>query len=69
MEIKAGIKTSEFWMSLLPFVILAIKEFSGVELEQDIIANGILGVFGTVTAVAYIISRFKLKAKAIERKK
>ena len=69
MELKAGYKTTEFWISLLPFILLAIKQFSGIELEQGVIVDGIMGAFGVITAVAYIISRFKLKTKELEMKK
>jgi uncharacterized membrane protein len=66
MEIKPGYQTTEFWVTILPFVLLIVKQFTGVELEQDVIVNGILGLFGVISAIAYIISRFKLKTKAMD---
>lgn len=65
-ELKSGYRTTEFWVTVLPFVLILIKQIAGVELEQGPIVDGILGLVGVVTAVTYIVSRFKLKYKQLE---
>lgn len=66
MEIKSGAKTSEFYITLIPMVLLAIKQIAGIELEQDIIVNGILGAVSAVTAITYTISRVKIKTEQMK---
>ena len=70
-EVKPGVKTSEFWLTAVPVLLLVVKNLIGVELEQDVIVNGILGAVSAVSAIVYVWSRVKIKVEAmrLEKKK
>lgn len=58
VEIKAGIKTTEFWVTLFSIVVVASAALAGIELNVETIA-------GLITpAVAYTIARGKAKSPA-----
>lgn len=61
MDTKSGYKTTEFWAMLVPYAIIALQTFLGVNLEQEVVINGILAVIGAVQFGAYIYTRFQLK--------
>jgi hypothetical protein len=62
VEIKAGIKTTEFWVSLLAIVI--VGGAAALKLDLDVAT-----VTGVVTsAVAYIASRVAAKRATTETK-
>ena len=58
---KAGVKTTEFYLVLIPYALMILKTIFNIELEQEIIANGILGIVSLVTTGFYIWSRVQLK--------
>lgn len=65
VEIKAGVKTSEFWLTLLPYALFILKESFGLDFEYEIIVDGVLGLIAFITSVVYVIGRFKLKKEAV----
>lgn len=65
-EVKPGVKTSEFWLTAVPVVLLVLKNLTGVELEQDVIVNGILGAVSAVSAIVYVWSRVKIKTEQMK---
>ena len=66
---KSGIKSTEFYITLLPFLLLVVKEVSGIEFEAEPIVNGILGLSALVSSVLYIRGRILLKRADMEKKK
>ena len=54
MNLKAGVLTSEFWVAVVPFILVAVKQFSGIEFEQDEIVNLVLALAGVVQGITYI---------------
>lgn len=54
-KVKAGIKTSEFWLSLVGAIIPVLNSSLGLAIPIE----GILSVAGMV--VAYVISRTAIK--------
>jgi uncharacterized membrane protein len=69
MDIKPGVKTTEFWMTLVPMILLVVKSLTGVQFEADIIVNGILGAVTAISTVAYIWSRVSVKREALRNGK
>jgi len=71
MQIKPGIKTSEFYVTMLPVVIAGLV-FSGVIGEGDtdyiiaLIKDVIAGVVALFSIVSYIFSRSQLKKESLK---
>ena len=65
MNLKPGWKTSEFWISLLPYVLIFFSKVFGLTFDQNVVAQGITGLFAVITTVAYIWTRVQLKKTAI----
>ena len=71
MQIKPGIKTSEFYVTMLPVVIAGLV-FSGVIGESDtdyiiaLIKDVIAGVVALFSIVSYIFSRSQLKRESLK---
>ena len=55
IDIKAGIKTTEFWVTLLAIVIVAGAKLANIELDVAAVA----GI--TTSAVAYVAARAAAK--------
>jgi len=71
MQIKPGIKTSEFYVTMLPVVIAGLV-FSGVIGESDtdyiiaLIKDVIAGIVALFSIVSYIFSRSQLKKESLK---
>ena len=71
MQIKPGIKTSEFYVTMLPVVIAGLV-FSGVIGESDtdyvtaLIKDVIAGVVALFSIISYIFSRSQLKRESLK---
>ncbi len=66
MENKPGYKTTEFYIALVPYALLAAKTVFGVDLDANQITNGILGAVAVVSTISYIWSRTRIKQTAIK---
>ena len=62
---KPGYKTTEFYITLVPYILIAVKTLFGVDLNSDQITNGILGVVAVCSTISYIWSRTRLKQSAM----
>ncbi len=58
---KPGVKTTEFYLVLIPYALMILKTVFNIELDQEVIANGILGLISLVTTGFYIWSRVQVK--------
>ena len=58
---KPGVKTTEFYLVLIPYALMVITQVFQIELEQEVIINGILGLVAVVNTGFYIWSRVQLK--------
>lgn len=63
MAIKSGVKTSEFYLTLIPMALLFLNQVFGFDLDEGIVTEGILGAVSAVTAGIYIYGRVQLKLK------
>lgn len=63
MTIKPGVKTSEFYLTLIPMALLFLNQVFGFDLDEGIVTEGILGAVSAVTAGIYIYGRVQLKLK------
>lgn len=54
---KAGIKSTEFWMVIIGVVITVLNDVAGLNLDKE----SLLGLLGTV--IAYVGSRSYLKSQ------
>jgi len=58
MDIKTGIKTSEFWVSIAPVLVSIVENRTGnEELSKYFL------ICGTVLGIIYIVSRTMVKLK------
>lgn len=64
LDFKKGYKTTEFWLALVPAVVIVLALF-GVDVTPDEISNVIVAVAGGVSA-AYSLGRSILKGKRVE---
>jgi uncharacterized membrane protein len=62
---KPGYKTTEFYITLLPYILIAVKTLFGIDLNSDQITNGALGVVAVCSTISYIWSRTRLKQSAM----
>lgn len=58
---KSGIKTTEFGVTLMPYLVLAIKNLFGIELDGDVLIEGVLGLVALINTALYIWSRTQIK--------
>ena len=65
---KPGVKTTEFYLTLIPFALIILKQIFNVQLDQEIVVNGILGIVSVVTTGFYIWSRVMVKLSANTRR-
>lgn len=64
VNLKSGVKTTEFYIALIPYALMILKTVFNIELEQELITNGILGIVSLVTTGFYIWSRVQVKLSA-----
>ncbi len=69
MEIKEGRKTSEFYLTLIPMALLFLNQVFGVDLDEGILTEGILGAVSAITAGFYIYGRVQLKLRQMRLSK
>ena len=67
---KTGIKTSEFWMTLIPqvitvLVVLGVMPAEDIDYITKAVAGIITGIVSVISLVAYVRSRTELKAQAL----
>lgn len=65
MQIKSGVRTSEFYLSLIPIVLLFLSQIFNFDLDEGIITEGVLGVVSAITAGVYVHGRSKLKLEQL----
>ncbi len=58
---KPGVKTTEFYIVLIPYALMILKQVFNVDIDQEVIVNGILGIISVVTTGFYIWSRVQVK--------
>ena len=59
--VKSGYKTTEFYVALVPFIILAVKNLLGIEFTEDFLIETITAVTGLINSALYIYSRVVVK--------
>lgn len=69
-EVKSGVKTSEFWVTLIPqlatvLVVVGVLPSEDVDAIVKAIAGVITGIVSLVSLIAYIRSRLELKKQAM----
>jgi uncharacterized membrane protein len=64
-NLTPGYKTTEFYLAIIPYILLVVKQLFGVTLDQSVVTNGVLGAVAAINTVAYIWSRTHLKSTAI----
>lgn len=71
MQINNGIKTSEFWVTLLPTVI-AMLVVTGVidpgdtDMTMSLAKDAVAGIVALVSIVTYIVNRSNLKKEIVK---
>ena len=69
-EVKVGVKTSEFWVTLVPqlatiLVVVGILPAEDVDAVVKMVAGIITGIVSLISLVAYVRSRTALKEQAM----
>ncbi len=59
-QVKAGLKTSEFWLAILTGIIPVLNQYLGLHIP----VGAVMTVGGV--AITYILNRMHLKATAIK---
>jgi len=67
MTIKSGAKTSEFYLTLIPMTLLFLNQVIGLDLDEGVVTEGILGAVSAFTAGVYIYGRVQLKLRQLKK--